>query len=457
MKYKPLPQQKKITSFQLSKGCSAIFSTAGSGKTAGTLKTIRTLHFLNPDLKVLIVAPLIVAYNTWFDEVAKWDQFKHLSISILHGAKKKERLNDSSTIHLINPEGLFFLFDNLEHDYDLLVIDESTKFKNFSSKRFKLLKKNLKRFKKRSILTGTPMPKGLENIFPQVFIVDGGATLGKSITKFRRQYFNQLYPIEYNIYEAKPEALKQVTKKIEHFSLVLKAKDFNKDYKELRVNNIYLKLPDKVQKKYNQLEKKLFTEIEDVEKWVLNASTKYGALKQMASGGLYKDKELNEDYFDLHKVKLEMIEHLSNELFGSPVLIGYHYKFSKEQAQKYFKSAKFIDSKLKPKEKTKIINQWNEDKVGLLFGQASSMAHGLNLHYGTGRNIVWFTLPDDLEIYDQFNARIYGRNGVKEIVTVHNLIMKNTIEEVIFKRLQQRDKTQKDFLNDLKNYYKRKY
>jgi len=448
--------QRKILRFILSRAGAAVFVPPGLGKTAAALAAVKYRKNHLGHCKTLVIAPLVVAYNTWVTEVTEWDMFSQLSVSLLHGKDKELRAADNSDIHVINPEGLKFLlnqFKGKKLPYDMLIVDESTKFKNHNTQRFKMLRRILPQFTYRVILTGTPMPRSLLNLFPQMYIVDLGATLGNRIGQYRERYFRRTYPLEYNNWEPRQGSHAAILDKIKDSAITLKASDYRADYKPLRVNNIYLSMDKATAKKYRAVEEGLQAELQAVAGALTlppGVAQKYGKLRQIASGGLYTE---GGDFELISNQKLDRLTALQGELQGANMLVGYHYRFTRQQLINYYKDITSIDTHMSPEDKSRAIADWNRDRLPILFGNAGAMAHGLNLHKGSGRDIVWLTLPEDLEVYEQFNARIYGRTGVTEPVTVHNIIIRGTVEEVILKRLQSRSRQQESLLDTLRDYY----
>jgi SNF2 family DNA or RNA helicase len=418
--------------------------------------------------RTLVVAPLAVATNTWPDELTRWEQFTGLKFAVLHGEGKKDFIPDKD-IDIINPEGLTWLFKTMAQNfrvfpYDNIVIDESTLFKNVDSLRFQILDFYLHRFPRRALLTGTPIPNSLLDIFGQMMLIDRGESLGSKLTAFKRKYFYQVGVPEHDRWEAYDTSLKRVEKRIAPVVCRVDARDY-KTFPPLKFNDIFVRLPPKIQKIYDEIERDLFTCIDGDDIRSQSESSKYNALRQIAAGGLYKPLEWFEIptkdrvIYALHTAKLAMIKHIVSELRGKPLLVGYHYKFVPKHITENnaVRDVSFINGGTRATDDKTTIQAWNADMIPVLFGQPGSMGHGLNLHYGTGRTIAWFNLPDVFEQYDQFNRRIFGRNGVTEPVTVHNIIAVDTIEEVILDRLRKKETTQKSLLDGLNRYKRRKY
>jgi len=455
MIFKPHDYQLDAIKFILDKRCVGIFADPGLGKTAIVLAAIKALRYIKPDLKVLIIAPLRVCYSVWPQEIKKWNQFEDINYSIIH-----ERFNDEfydtrsiikskKTIHLINPESLIKLLDELEQNpFDMLIVDESTKFKSPKAKRFKTLKKHVSFFKNRIILTGTPIPNGLLDIWSQIFIVDGGISLGLTITKYRNRYFNQVNHYSHWTYELKNGADKHIYSAI---SPLTKRIDTEK-YTDLpnKIDNIVtVDMPKKARIHYDELENDLFTEIENESVTVQSAASAYSICHQAANGAFYKETGVK-DFYHLHDEKLHALEDLIDELHGKPTLVAYNFQHDLERIQKHFKKLPYIGSGVTPKESDKIIDKWNQGEIPILLGHPASIGHGLNLQ-SAGNDIIWFSLTDNLENYIQFNRRIW-RQGVKGQVRIHHIVAKDTVDNAIMTRLKNKDENQTSLLNALRDY-----
>jgi SNF2 family DNA or RNA helicase len=459
--FKPDKKQLKGSIFLLNNPTGAIFADPGRGKTALTLHYLKMLKLIAPPNKrlcALIVAPKAVIRNTWIEEMKKWNEFNSFSYSILSSGKKSLKLAE---LNFVSTDSVRWLFSNFskfsesreKSPFGVLVVDESTKFKNVRSKRFKSIKQFAPRFNRRVILTGTPIPNSLQDIFPQIYLLDLGEALGKYVTHFRERYFIKTGYMGYTL-EAKPNAQKNVEEKISH--LVYRIE--NKRLIEPKINNIYIDLPPKVRKIYNEVEKNLFAIIGDEDYLLPSASSAYNACRQIASGGLYEAidieaENINRKTFSLHCKKAEMLEHMIGELQGSPLLIGYHYKFIVDQIKKHLKKrVPAINGETNAKSIAKTIRDWNHGKIQVLLGQPQSMGHGLNLQHGPCKNICWYNLTDNFENYDQFNRRIIGRKGSKTKVVIHHILARDTLDEVIIGRFEEKNSNQKSFLNSLRLY-----
>jgi len=418
--------------------CSGLFADPGMGKTSVALSLIKLLG-----KKALIIAPLRVCYTSWPNEISKWNQFNNLEYKILHD--KNKNFKNKKQIEIINPEGLKWLFENnLKNKYDILIVDESTKFKNWTAKRTKLLKYQLQFFDRRYILTGTPTPNSLMDLFSQIYILDQGELLGKYITHYRNKYFTANQFMKFTTYDLKAGADKLIEEKIKPITFRLDSKDYL-DLPPLIYNNIYFELSKDVYKVYRSMEKDLSAKISDVLTLAGSAAIAYGKCRQIVSGKLYDDKQ---NVINIHKEKIEALKDLIEELHGKPVLVSFCFKHEKIAFKQHFKNIEFIDGTVSAIQSRSIIARWNRKEIPILFCHPKSVAHGLNLQEG-GNDIVHFSITDNYEEYDQLNQRIYRQN-VKGTVRIHHIIAKNTIDEIVLKRNQTKEKNQQSLLDALK-------
>jgi SNF2 family DNA or RNA helicase len=432
-----------------------MFADPGLGKTATTLQVIKTLHMVNPELRVLIVAPLRVVYSVWQQEIAKWESFRHLTSTKLHGKDKAKNLAKPATIFLINPEGLKWLFEQ-KVEFDVLAIDESSKFKSAKSKRFKLLKKNISRFKTRYILTGTPTPKSLEDLWSQIYILDKGEALGQYVTHYRNRYF---YPTGYKNYqyEVKDGAEEKIYELVAPLVMRIDART-HLDLPDLIINRIDVELPAAARKVYKGLKTKLFAEIDGHQHYCPSMAAAYGVCCQVANGALYDQvadglqfKSL-ETWKEIHDEKIKALKDLIDELHGKPVIIAYRFKHDLQRLRKALGNPPHIGGGVSATETDRLIRKWNKGELPILLGNPQSMAHGLNMQAG-GNDVVWFGLTDNYEDYDQFNQRVF-RQGVKGVVRIHHIVAKQTVDELILKRCRDKEARQEDLFEALRRYTK---
>ena len=435
------------------KGGGALFLDPGLGKTSITLAWIRLLKDLGLADKILVIAPLRVVYSVWSQECAKWDQFNHLRCSIIHGTETQRMaaLSAPADIYLINPEGipwLFTYYEKRELPFRALVVDESSKFKTWGAKRTKALRKLVPKFPYRLILTGTPSPNGLEDLFSQVFIVDKGDALGTGVTKFRNRYF---YRSGFGQYKWTPHETSQsaIEQKIGGLALRLSAAD-HLDLPELLFNDVWVDIPPKTHEAYKKLEREMFIEIDSSggELVVGNAGAKYMACRQVANGGIYGE---DKNPIHLHHTKVDAAAEIIGELQGKPVLIAFQFKHDLERLRQSFPKIPSIDGRSRATDAAKLVDQWNAGELPLLAVQPQSLSHGVNMQAGPGRDIIWLGLTDNLETYLQLNARIH-RQGVTGQVRIHRILATRTVDVAIAERIENKDEAQTALMDALNQY-----
>lgn len=497
-------------------GC-AFFHDLGLGKTAVSLSLIQSLRQMSELRQTLVVAPLRPIYSVWPQEIREWKQFKDLSFRIAHGSVQRRRgaLKSSADIILINAEGvhamvrevlatsmklhtvqkvvsllkqmkLHDLIPDLERTgnmermlkgisparygtlvkhldlkipfgWDNLVIDESTLFKNPDANRFQALRAIAPQFRYRSLLSATPSPNGLGDLWAQMFLLDGGKALGPSITAFRSKYFNQGFA-GYS-WDAKPGAEEHVYRAVGPMVHRLKASDHLK-LPDLIFNDIWVDLEPKIMQKYKTLERELFVELEESNTEVIvgSAGAKYVSCKGFANGGIYE--QIDEDTRETHHIhddKVKALEEIVTALQGRPLLVAYQFQhdLARIRKNKAFKDAPVINGSVSGPATEELIKKWNLGQIPVLLVQPQSLSHGVNMQKG-GHDIAWFGLTDNLEIYLQFIGRLH-RQGVKKTVTVHRILSRNTVDEAIRDRIESKDNSQKALLHALQKYRQRNY
>ena len=446
MKYKPYDYQQYATQWILDKEKAGLLLDMGMGKSVITLTAIDELMFNYFEVsKVLVIAPLRVAESTWDEEAAKWDHLEHLKISKVLGTEK-ERINALYTkadIYIINRENVKWLVDKCGKDwpFDMLVIDELSSFKSHRAQRFKALKK-VRPFMKRVVgLTGTPAPNGLIDLWSQIYLLDGGERLGKTITGYRERYFlpdkrNQHIVFTYKLKEGAEEAIYE---KLSDICVSMKAEDYLKLPE--RINNIIpIHLPKKAKEKYDQLERDLLLPLKDSDIVANTAGVLANKLLQMSNGAVYDE---NGDVKEIHNAKLKALEDTIEAANGKPVLIFYSYKHDLDRIKKHLKR-----DDLTVLDTSEDVKNWNEGKIPIMLAHPASAGHGLNLQAG-GNIIIWFGLTWSLELYSQANARLY-RQGQKQNVIIHHLVAKDTMDEDVIKALEGKEVGQEALLNAVK-------
>lgn len=471
-KWTPWNYQCTAISFGISRRRGGLFLDPGLGKTSISLAITKILRGSDKSTGVLIIAPLRVIYSVWPNEIQKWPNFRKLTHTILHDKNKSSIWGDAKDIYLINPEGLGWLHGELlsglksgkKCPFDTLIVDESTKFKAHNTNRFNYVKDMLPLFNRRYILTGTPSPSSLLDLWSQIYILDEGESLGASFYKYRKAYFETDDWNQYN-WKIKDFCADVIHNKISHLVLDMSAEDYL-DMPDLIFNDISVILPEPAMKLYKQMERDMFIELDNMEASAEAAAQMSMKCHQMANGNVYEDVplDLDEDQIKqfkrnrktihIHDAKLEALKDLIEELNGKPILIGYHFKHDLEALRGALgKNVPYIGSGVSPAASKEIERKWNSGEIPVLLGHPSSMAHGLNLQE-SGNDIAFYSLTPNLELYLQFCARIY-RQGVKgNKVRIHHLVAMNTVDEIFLARLGERANQQLDLRIAIREYRK---
>lgn len=500
--WNPEPYQIEAVSFLLDHACAGLFLPPGLRKTSCTLGAIKLLKREGILDKVLIIAPLRVCYSVWPKEVAKWKDFEHLRVEILHGDKKDEALKRDADIYLINPEGIPWLLGaqkvkmmwknkrKIEYDqelvgkpgivvksqwkYDLkkfkalgvdtLVMDEISKFKHANNDRFAHLKQMLNLFDRRWGLTGSPAPNGLLDLFGVMYAIDGGRSLGQYITHYRNAYFMQS---GWGGFEWVPQvgAEERIYERIAPVTFRLDAEDYL-TLPKLVENIVQVELPPEARRIYDELEDEFISELLDGTTVVAaNAGAASVKCRQVANGGLFLQQEVDEDgrkkgkreWRDIHTTKVEATRDLVEELNGAPAIITYDFEHDLARLLKEFgeKSA-VIGGGVSAKKSDAIVEQWNSGKLPWLFGHPAAMGHGLNMQDGNAQHIILHSLTYDFELYDQLIRRLLRSGNAASHVFVHFVVAKNTVDEAIVMALRKKEKTQSALLNALREYSKQR-
>jgi SNF2 family DNA or RNA helicase len=473
MKWEPKGYMKRAVKFLVSRNYAGLFLDPGMGKTSIVLAAFLILKKARLVKRVLVVAPLRPARSVWAGpkgEAKKWDDFQHIKIGLIHGSKRKEALRAKNDIDVVNLEGLGWLLSNVElkkWPWDWLVIDESTKFKHTNTLRFKLLAPSLTFFRRRTILTGTPAPNGLLNLFGQIYLLDLGRAFGRYISHYRMRFFSPAEKIKimrWDHVKKGPEELEIATgwrpkagaekiiyKLLQDKVLRMDAADYLK-MPPLIDNPIQIELPEKVRKMYDQMENAMLTAVSQHLITASNAGVRSIKCRQIANGGIYLD---DHSWKNLHAAKTDAVVDLVEELDGKPVFVAYEFKHDLARLRKAFPKAPYLGGGVSGKEEQqKIEDAWNAGDTPVLLAQPQSVAHGLNIQ-GTRADVIWHSLTFNLEDYDQFIRRIW-RQGQKTRVVNHQLIATDTVDEVIVAALRSKDRTQRALLNALRDYAERR-
>ena len=440
MKYKPHSYQEYAIRYIETHPISALLIDMGLGKTSITLTAICNLLFDSFEVcKVLVIAPLRVAKNTWTDEIKKWEHLNTLTYSLIIGNENERlsALNEKADIYIINRENVDWLVNKsgYKFDFDMVVIDELSSFKNHQSKRFKSLMKVRPLVKRIVGLTGTPSSNGLMDLFAEFKILDMGKRLGYFIGQYRNTYFKPDKtngPIVYS-YKPLPNAENAIYEKISDITVSMKANEYLK-MPELLTSNYVVELSNSEKNQYDEMKKSLVLEITDGEITASNAASLSNKLCQLSNGAIYDDEQ---NIVEIHNRKLEALEDIIESMNGKPLLIAYWYRHDLERIK-----SRFSVREIKTNED---ISDWNDGKIPVALIHPASAGHGLNLQNG-GSTLVWFGLTWSLELYQQTNARLY-RQGQKNTVVIQHIITKGTIDEQILKALQKKNKTQADLID----------
>jgi len=443
MKYCPHDYQTYATNFILQHPISAVFLDMGLGKSVITLTAIFDL-VLDSFLirKVLVIAPLRVARDTWPFEIEKWDHLKDLTYSVAIGTEQERKfaLMRNVDVYIINRENVDWLVNKsgLPFDFDMVVVDELSSFKAYSSKRFKALRRVRPKVKRIVGLTGTPSGNGLMDLWAEIGILDMGQRLGRFITHYRNKFFtpekrNQLVVFSY---KPLPGAEDEIYRLISDITISMKNTDYIK-LPGLVMNEISVWLPEKEQKAYDTIKRDLILSLEGRDIDAANAAALSGKLLQMANGAVYDE---NGGVAHLHDRKLDALEDIIEAANGKPVLVAYWFKHDLERILNRFPAVK-LDSAAS-------IRRWNDGKIPLAVIHPASAGHGLNLQAG-GSTLVWFGLTWSLELYQQTNARLW-RQGQKDTVVIHHIITKGTIDEDVIRALKRKDKVQTALIDAVK-------
>ncbi len=444
MKYNAHDYQKYATEFIIQNPVSAILLDMGLGKSVITLTAIFDLCLDYFDVrKVLVIAPLRVARDTWTAEIEKWEHLKGLSYSVVIGTptQRKIALSKRASVYLINRENVDWLISksNIAFDFDMIVIDELSSFKSWQSKRFKSLMKVRPLAKRVVGLTGTPSSNGLMDLWAEFKILDMGKRLGRFIGHYRDEFFK---PDKRNgqvifSYKPKDEAKEEIYKRIADITISMKSTDYLQMPKCV-MNKVEVSLSTKENETYQTLKKELIVTLGEEEIDAINAASLSNKLSQMASGAVYgEDKKV----IEIHDKKLDALEDLIEGANGKPVLIAYWFKHDLQRIKSRFNVSEIKTSN--------DIKNWNSGKIPIAVIHPASAGHGLNLQNG-GSTLIWFSLTWSLELYQQTNARLYRQGQTSDTVIIHHIITKGTIDEDVMIALDKKDKTQDELINAVK-------
>lgn len=451
MRFTPRPYQSMITSHILDLPRSGIWAGMGMGKTTGTLNALDALTMVEDD-PILVVAPLRVARSTWPDEAQKWDHLKGLCIMPIVGSvpERQAALRIPAQVYTINYENLPWLVAHHRDKwpYRTVVLDEATKVKGFRTRQGGMRARALgtvahTKIKRLVQLTGTPAPNGLKDLWGQIWFLDAGQRLGKSYTAFSQRWFRPDYS-GFGIIPL-PHAQAEIQDKLRDLCLTVDAKDWF-DLKAPIVNNIYVDMPVAARKLYRDMEKAMFMQLDEHEVEAFGAAAKTIKCLQIANGAAYVG-DSNDQWKELHDAKLQALESIVEEAAGAPVLVAYHFKSDLARLLKAFPQGRALDAD------PGTIKAWNAGRIPVLFAHPASAGHGLNLQDG-GNILVYFAHWWNAEERDQILERIgptrQMQAGHDRPVFVHNIIARDTVDELVMEKLETKREVQAVLLDAMK-------
>lgn len=450
MKYIAHDYQTRAVEWCLNKPRCGLFLPMGAGKTVITLTAVSVLKEKGEVNKVLIIAPVRVARTTWPAEIDKWDHTKHLTYTVIDGdAKKRMRaLEQDSDIYIIGKEQVVWLCETVGKSwpFDMVVVDELSTFKNHQAQRFKALKKQVKKFKRFIGLTGTPAPRGIPDLWSQIYLIDAGTRLGKSIGSFRKTYLIPERSNGYIVYSwaVRVGAQKEIENKISDVVMSLDSSECV-ELPDINYINEPIVLPKTVKKCYDTFKKDLVLELATTDISASNLGVLCGQLLQFTSGQIYThDPSIPVE--TIHDEKLKALSDILTSANGEPVIIYYYFKHELDRIISLLKSNNLRYSTL---EKDSDLARWNNHELDVLLLHPASAGHGLNLQAG-GSVIIWYCLPNfNLELYQQANARLY-RQGQREKARVYHLLVDDSIDIDMMNALDKKEITQSTLLEALR-------
>lgn len=450
MKYNPHTYQTRAGAFILSRPYCALFMQMGLGKTVVTLSALDRLIYEEGEIsRALVIAPKSVALNTWTTEAAKWDHLQHLRVSVVMGtpAQREKALSAEADIYVTNRDNIAWLVLKYgkRWPFDMVVVDESSSFKNPSARRFKALR-SVRPFVRRLVeLTGTPDPNGLMDLWAQLYLLDQGERLGRTVTSYRQRYFTPGRGNGQVVYEwnARPQAREQISDKIGDICLSMKTED-------------YLELPDLIEAggsillpelpKYKKFERDQFMELEGDDIEALTAAALANKLLQFTGGAVYDSTQAHE-WHEVSRAKLEALRDIV-ESAGEPVLVYYAYQSERDRIREELQDFGPVLFSGEPE----TLAAWNRGEIRVLLCHPASVAYGLNMQAG-GHVLVWYTPTWNLELYQQANARLH-RQGQTRPVVIYHLICEGTIDARVMKALHSKAAGQDALMEELKQMRK---
>lgn len=436
------PYQVRGARFVLHKRYCALFIDMGLGKTVMVLTAIARLLRAKKIERVIIVAPLRVVYTVWRQEAKLWQHTRGLRFSVVHGnhTQKVRALQKPAHVYLVNVDNLRWLDDVYGKrnalPFDMLVVDESSMFKKVKTVRFGIMRRRVNDFKRRVVMTGTPTPNGLHEVWPQMYMVDRGLHLGRRYTDFKTDYFD---PSGYLGKKLSPKegSLERVVAETANVVMRLDSADWL-DLPKLIEVPVWVDLPDEARAVYEELETEMFIAFEETGTFVDNphAAALRNRCAQICGGAIYAEHEATQAkvWQNIHSAKMDAVQELIDELQGEPPIIAYRFRHEAIRLQRAHKTFKLVGRgegrKPSEREVMQTVVDWNKRKLDGIIAHPASVGHGLNLQHG-GRHFIWFSLTESLEQYLQMLKRLH-RSGQDRSVINYIILARNTVDEVIF-------------------------
>lgn len=447
MRFQPHPYQSYCISRILDTPALGLYLDMGLGKTAITLTAVSDLIYNRFQVRrCLIIAPKKVAEATWNMEAEKWEHLKHLRFSKILGTQQ-QRIRAAcaaADIYIVNRENVVWLVDYFRNDwpFDMVVIDESSSFKNSRAKRFKALTWIRPHVSRLIELTGTPAPNGLQDLWAQLFLLDGGQRLGRTVTGFRERYFSaNTHGGHFTTYEAKADAQESIQQKIGDICVSMKSEDYLQ-LPDLVYDVVPVQLDPKAAKAYAEMEREMLLQIDEAVIDAGSAAALSNKLLQLCNGAVY---DAEGRVIPLHDCKLEAFTELIEQLNGQPALVFYNFQHDRDRLMMLCAKLKLRARLLKTPEDAAA---WNRRELDILLAHPASAAYGLNLQQG-GNHVIWFGLNWSLELFQQANKRLH-RQGQTAAVIVHELAVTESRDMDVIAALEDKDATQNALIESLK-------
>lgn len=448
MIYEPYPYQQYCAARIVADAAVGLFLDMGLGKTVITLDAINTLRYDRWAVqRVLIIAPKKVAEGTWTKEAQKWEHLRHLRISAVLGSQQKRlrALATPADIYVINRDNVAWLVDYFKNawPFDMVVLDESSSFKNSQSKRFKALKLVRSRINRLVELTGTPASNGLIDLWAQIYLLDGGARLGRTLGQYRERFFDPDKRSRTQIFSYTPKdgSMEYIQQAIGDICVSMKAEDYL-NLPDRMFDDVPVVLDDKTRKAYRQLERDLLLELDEGQITAASAGVLTGKLLQLCNGAVYDSEKRP---LAIHNCKVEAFLEVLEQLNGQHCLVFYNFQYDRDRL---LAALEPLGLRVRVYQNAADEDAWNAGEIDVLLAHPASCAYGLNLQNG-GHHIVWFGLTWSLEQYEQANKRLH-RQGQRHPVIVHHLVVQGGMDEDVIDSLRAKGDTQEALMAALK-------